>query len=225
MDTIKIIKMLQDIHNTTDFEEATHTYSYKNKPLPSVSQVILPYLSRGLKFIDPETLERARHKGNILHKALEICVAAIIKNDNDPKLMWDKAWMSDIDLLAWLPTSFDFDIVPQEQITVAFDTAKRIFDDLIMLGYKPVAVEQRVHDLEAELAGTIDNVFYRESDRSFLLTDYKSGTPKLVSNHTQLGCYKGMLVKLLKQKGLTRFTIHTLPIYLREGKEGEKTNV
>lgn len=73
MRTQSVIDRIADIKSVVAFDEATHSYSVKGKPVPSVTTV-MP--SKGF-FVSPERLEQCRVEGEEKHSILEAVMYAI----------------------------------------------------------------------------------------------------------------------------------------------------
>lgn len=71
-----LIDRIADIKSVVVFDEATHSYSVKGKPVPSVTTV-MP--SKGF-FVSPERLEECRVEGEEKHSILEAVMYAIDMN-------------------------------------------------------------------------------------------------------------------------------------------------
>lgn len=56
---------------TLEFDEAAHAYTWDGSPVPSVTQVLHPLDAAALAAVPAETLEFARMRGTVVHKACE----------------------------------------------------------------------------------------------------------------------------------------------------------
>lgn len=78
------------------FDEATHTYTYNDKVVPSVTQIIKAAGMSDWSMVKPDVLEAARNRGVAVHKMIELHVADTLSyGDLDQALLpYLEAWLA-----------------------------------------------------------------------------------------------------------------------------------
>jgi hypothetical protein len=78
------------------FDEATHTYTYNGKVVPSVTQIIKAAGLADWSMVKPEVLEAARNRGVAVHRMIELHVKDTLDYSTlDPALLpYLEGWMA-----------------------------------------------------------------------------------------------------------------------------------